>query len=49
MGEANISQEIKKYRRSKKNYFIKEIDQNELTSKEHKTLCTILNYTKHYL
>ena len=32
-----------------KNYFIKEIDQNELVSNKHKNVCTTLNYIKHFL
>ena len=32
-----------------KNYFIKEIDQNELVSNKHKKVCTTLNYIKHFL
>ena len=33
----------------KRNYFIKEIKQNELISKQHKKICKILNYTDHLL
>ena len=32
-----------------RNYFIKEIDQNELISKNHKKICKILNYIEHFL
>ena len=32
-----------------KNYFIKEIDQNELMSKKQEKVCTILNYIEHFL
>ena len=32
-----------------KNSFIKEIKQNELLSKKHKNVCTIINYTEHLL
>ena len=39
MGEENISQEF-----TLKNQFIKEIDQNDLISKKHKKVSTILNY-----
>ena len=33
----------------RKNYFIKEIDQNELMSKKDKELCMILNHIEHIL
>ena len=32
-----------------KNYFLKEIDQNELISKSHEKVCTILNHFEHLL
>ena len=32
-----------------RNYFLKEIEQNELMSKKHKKVCTTLNYTDHFL
>ena len=32
-----------------RNYFIEEIEQNELMSKKHKKVCTTLNYIKHFL
>ena len=32
-----------------RNYFIKEIDQNELMSKKHKKVCTTLSYIEHFL
>ena len=32
-----------------RNYFIKEIDQNELISKKYKKICKILNYIEHFL
>ena len=32
-----------------KNYFAKVIDQNELISKKHKKVSTILNYTENFL
>ena len=31
------------------NYFIKEINQNELMSKKHKKVCRVLNYIEHLL
>ena len=44
MVEENISQEFKlKNLEQTKNYFIKEIDQNELMNKKHKNVCIILN------
>ena len=33
----------------KRNYFLKEIEQNELISKKHKNVCTTLNYIEHFL
>ena len=32
-----------------RNYFIKEIDQNELMSNKHRKLCTTLNYIEYFL
>ena len=32
-----------------RNYFLEEIDQNELMSKKHKKVCTTLNYIEHIL
>ena len=32
-----------------RNYFIEEVNQNELMSKEHKNVCGILNYIEHLL
>ena len=44
-----MSQEIRlKNKDEKRNYFLKEIDQNELISKKHK-VCTTLNYLEHFL
>ena len=50
MVEENISQEF----RFKKidetgNYFIEEINKNELMSKKHKKICSTLNYIEHFL
>ena len=48
MGEEKISLEFRlKNIKAIKNYFIKEIEQNELMSKKHKKVYTILNYTEH--
>ena len=50
MVEENISQEFwLKYIDETRNYFLKEIEQNELMSKKHKKVCTTLNYIKHFL
>ena len=32
-----------------RNYLLEEVKQNELMSREHKKVCTTLNYIKHYL
>ena len=49
MGEENKSQEFRlKNIEEIKNYFIKEVEQNELC-KKHKKVCKILNYTEHFL
>ena len=32
-----------------RNYFLEEIEQNELMSKKHKKVCTALNYIEHFL
>ena len=46
----NISQEFRLKEADKiRNYFIEEIKQNELTSKTHRKVCKILNYTEHLL
>ena len=50
MAEENISQEFRL-----KNidetiiFFLEEIRQNELVSRKHNKVCTILNYIKHFL
>ena len=50
MSEENISQEcIPKNIEETRNYFIKEINQNEPMSKEHKKVCRVLDYIKHLL
>ena len=50
MTEENISQEFRlKNTEETRNYFIKEIHQNELMSKKHKKVSTILNYNEHFL
>ena len=50
MVEKNISQEFRFKNIDKtRNYFLKEIEQNELMSKNHKQVCTTLNYNKHFL
>ena len=48
MVEENISQEFRlKNLDETRNYFLKEIEQNELMSKKHKKVCTTLNYIEH--
>ena len=50
MAQANISQECRlKNIDETRNYFIKEINQNELRSKKHKKVCRVLNYIEHLL
>ena len=45
----NISQEFRlKNIDETRNYFIKEIDQNELMNKRHKKVCTTLNYIENF-
>ena len=51
MAEEDISQEFrlkKKKKKERNDYFIKEIEQNELMSNKNK-ICTTLNYTAHFL
>ena len=50
MVEENISQEFRlKNIDETRNYFLKEIEQNELMIKKHKKVCTALNYIEHFL
>ena len=50
MTEAEISQELRlKEITEISNYFIKEINQNELLSNKDKKICTTLNYIEHFL
>ena len=50
MSEENISQEFRlKNIDEARNYSVKKINQNELTSKKHRNICTTLNYVKHFL
>ena len=50
MADENISQEsILTNIDEKRNYFVKEIEQNELTSKKHKEVCTTQTYIKDFL
>ena len=50
MTEENISQEFRlKNINEIRNYFIKEIDQNELMSKKHKNVCRVLDYIEDLL
>ena len=46
----NISQEFRlKNIDATRNYFVEEIEQNELTSKKYKKVCMTLNYIEHLL
>ena len=46
MSQENISQEFRlKNIDETRNYFVEEMEQNELMSKKHKEVCTTLNYT----
>ena len=50
MVEEKISQEFRlKNIDKKRNYFLEEIEQNKLTSKKHKKVCTMLYYIEHFL
>ena len=50
MNEENISQEFRlKNINQTRNYFIEEINQNELMSEKHKKVCTVLIYAKDLL
>ena len=50
MAEEHVSQEFRlKNRCETRNYFLKEIKQNELMSKIYKTFCTSLNYIDLFL
>ena len=50
MVEENVSQTFRlKNIEETRNYFIKEIDRNDLVSKKHKTVCTTLNYIEPFL
>ena len=50
MSEENISQEFRlKNIDETRNYFIEEINQNELVNKKHRKVCIVLNYIEHFL
>ena len=50
MVKENISQKFKlKNIDETRNYFLKEIKQNELISRKHKKICTTLNYSENFL
>ena len=50
MVKENINQEFRsKNIDETRNYFLEEIEQNELMSREHKKICTTLNYMEHFL
>ena len=49
MAEESISQEFRSKKIDKTgNYFLKEIEQNELMNRKHRKVCTTLNYTEHF-
>ena len=50
MAEENICEEFRlKNMDETRNYFLEEVKQNELISKNHKKICTTLNYIEHFL
>ena len=50
MVEENIRQDLRLKNIDKtRNYFLEEIEQNELMSRKHKKICTTLNYIEHFL
>ena len=50
MVEESISQEFRlKTIEETKNNFVEETDQNELVNKNHKQVCTTINYMEHFL
>ena len=50
MVKENINQEFRsKNIDETRNYFLEEIEQNELMSREHKKICATLNYMEHFL
>ena len=50
MIEENISQEFRlKNIDERRNYFLEEIEENELMSRKHKKVSTTLNYIEHFL
>ena len=50
MVEENINQEFRlKNIDETRNYFLEEIEQNELMSRKYKKVCTTLNYTERSL
>ena len=50
MVEEYVSQEFRLNNiDEKRNYFLEEIQQNELMSKKHKKVCTTLSYIEHFL
>ena len=50
MAEENVSQEFRlKHIDETRNHLVEGINRNELMSKKHKKVCTILNYIEHFL
>ena len=49
MVETNVSQKFRlKNIEETRNYFLEEIEENELMSKKHKKVCKTLNYIEHF-
>ena len=50
MVKENVSQEFRlKNIKETRNYFLEDIEQNELIIREQKKVCTTLNYIEHFL
>ena len=50
MVEENISQEFRlKKIDETRNYFLEDIQQNEMMSRKHRMVCATLNYIEHFL
>ena len=48
--DKNVSQEFRfKNINETRNYFVKEIDKNQLMKKKHKKICTTLDYIDHFV
>ena len=49
MSEENINQKCRLKKNETRNYFIREINQNELMGEKNKKVCRVLNYIEHLL